>query len=176
MFLNEFNQTGKQRLSKINKFLKEEFNLSVITGFPKREKLLKLEATAEMALVRIKGSRKQFHLDPEYAKFLNIKEAVECMLKEGMYANSPAHREMKEMINASVRDLMDSGYNLDEASSECMNRFRMDNRFAHDDEYILPIVIAAAHKYMDDNSMDDGMGMDDDIGLNELIMGEMANE
>jgi len=176
MFLTEFNQTGKQRLAKINKFLKEEFNISTSKAFPKKEKLQKLKETAEMALVRIKGSSKKFHLNPEYAKFLNLKEAAECMLKEGMYANSPAHREMKEMINASVRSLMDSGYNLDEACSECMNRFRMDGRFAHDDEYVLPIVIAAAHKYMDDNNMDDGMGGPDDMGLNELVMGEMSKK
>ena len=150
MFLNEFNQTGKQRLARINKFLKEEFNMSITKGFPTSEKLLKLQETAENALIQIKGSSKKFHLHPEYAKFLNLKEAASCMLKEGMYADSPAHAEMKEMINASVRDLMDSGYNIDEAAGECMNRFRMDNRFAHDDDYVLPLVQAAAEQYMHD--------------------------
>lgn len=159
MFLNEFNQTGKQRLTRINKFLKEEFDMSITKGFPKMEKLIKLQETAEQALIRIKGSSKKFHLHPDYAKFLNLKEAATCMLKEGMYANSPAHKEMQEMIKSSVRDLMDSGYNLEEAESECMNRFRMDSRFAHDDEYVLPIIIAAAEQYMNDCNTESEMDM-----------------
>lgn len=184
MFLNEFNQTGKQRLARINKFLKEEFNMSMTKGFPTSEKLLKLQETAELALIRIKGSSKQFQLHPEYAKFLNLKEAAQCMLKEGMYAESPAYNEMKEMINASAKDLLDSGYNREEACSECMNRFRMDNRFAHDDSEILPMIVDAIQQYMSDcepgdsNGMDgiDGMGEPADSGLNELVVREMAKD
>jgi hypothetical protein len=170
MFLNEFNQTGKQRLTRINKFLKEEFNMSMTKGFPDMEKLLKLQETAELALIQIKGSSKRFHLHPDYAKFLNLKEAAACMLKEGMYADSPAHSEMKEMINASVKDLMDSGYNIDEAASECMNRFRMDNRFAHDDDYVLPLVQNAASKYMSDNDPENDMHGRADHRLNDSVM------
>jgi hypothetical protein len=59
---------------------------------------------------------------------------------------------MKEMLESTVRKLMDSGYDMDEAVSECMNRYRMDNRFAYDDDHVMPIVITAAKNYMDECS------------------------
>jgi plasmid stabilization system protein ParE len=72
---------------------------------------------------------------------------------------------------------MDSGYTVDEASAECMNRFRQDSRFAHDDEFVLPIVLKAAKDYMEAC----GMKTEDvptfpstDIG--EFLFKEMARE
>ena len=52
------------------------------------------------------------------------------------------------MLMASVPQLMDSGYTVDEASKECMNRYRQDNRFVHDDEHV-PIVLKAAKDYFE---------------------------
>lgn len=154
MFLKEFNQTGTQKIAKINRLLKEEFNVSLKTdGFPSKEKLEKLVENANNFIVKIKGSHKKFQLEPEYAKFLGIRDICETMLNEGMYAESPAYNEMKEMVCASVEELMDSGYTVDEACGECMNRYRMDNRFAYDDQHVLPIVIKAAKDYMDECGM-----------------------
>jgi hypothetical protein len=151
MFLKEFNQTGTQKIAKINKLLKEEFNVSLKTdGFPSKEKLEKLVENANNFIVKIKGSHKKFQLEPEYAKFLGIRDICETMLNEGMYAESPAYNEMKDMVGASVKELMDSGYTVDEACGECMNRYRMDNRFAYDDQHVLPIVIKAAKDYVDE--------------------------
>ena len=49
----------------------------------------------------------------------------------------PAMQEMKDNPVQEVQSLMDSGYTMDEASKECMNRFRKDSRYAHDDEFVL---------------------------------------
>ena len=134
MFLKDFNQKGTEKIAKVNKLLKEEFNVSLKTdGFPSKEKLEKLVENSNNFIVKIKGSHKKFQLEPEYAKFLGIRDICETMLNEGMYAESPAYNEMKEMVCASVKELMDSGYTMDEACGECMNRYRMDNRFAYDD-------------------------------------------
>ena len=130
MFLNEFNQTPTTKVAKINKVLLEQFGITVKTNFPSKQKLEKVLENANMALVKLRGTNKKFQLEPDYAKFLGIKEVVETMLEEGMYAKSPVHEAMCEMIRETVRSLMDSGYTMDEASSECMNRYRMDNRFA----------------------------------------------
>lgn len=181
MFLKEFNQSAANKIKKANKFLKEEFNLSV-SSFPSKKKLLKIKESTETALIKLKSSNKQFHLDPDYAKFLGIKDVVETMIQEGMYAESPKYMEMKDMITASVKELMDSGYTMDEACNECMNRFRMDNRFAYDDEHVLPIVIKAAKDYMDECSSgmiaasvgEDAVSPQTD--LNEYLMRELAKE
>ena len=181
MFLKEFNQSAANKIKKANKFLKEEFNLSV-ASFPSQKKLLKIKESAETALIKLKNSNKHFHLNPDYAKFLGIKDIVETMIQEGMYAESPKYMEMKDMITASVKELMDSGYTMDEACNECMNRFRMDNRFAYDDEHVLPIVIKAAKNYMDECSS--GMiaaSVEEDTvspqtDLNEYLMSELAKE
>jgi hypothetical protein len=154
MFLKDFNQSGKEKIAKVNKLLKEEFNVSLKTdGFPSKEKLEKLVEHANSYIVKIKGSHKKFQLEPEYAKFLGIRDICETMLNEGMYAESPAYKGMKEMVCASVEELMDSGYTMDEACGEVMNRYRMDNRFAYDDQHVLPIVIKAAKDYMESCGM-----------------------
>ena len=152
MFLNNFTQSPYKKIAKINSVLKEQFGVSVMTGFPKKAKLELVLESAENAIIRLRGTNKKFHLEPEYAKFLGIKDVVETMLHEGMYAESPAYRSMKEMIESTVRSLMDSGYTMEEAVSECMNRYRMDDRFAYDDDHVMPIVITAAKDYMEECS------------------------
>jgi len=149
MFLNEFNHTAKQKVGKINKLLKEEFGISLAKQVPSRTKLKTVLESADIALSRIRNSNKMYQVHPEYSKYLGLRAAINIMLNEGMYAESPKYNELKQMVNDSVRQLMDRGYTQDEAVSECMNRYRMDNRFAYDDQHVLPIVINAAKTYME---------------------------
>ena len=153
MYLKEFKNSPSKKIKKLNNMLSEQFGITIKTNFPSKGKLEKLAESAELALLKLRGTGKKFHLEPEYAKFLCIHDIVETMLSEGMYANSPMHEAMCEMIKETVRNLMDSGYTMDEAVGECMNRYRMDNRFAYDDEYVMPIVITSAKDYMDECSM-----------------------
>ena len=176
MFLKEFKQNANQRIKKLNKLLESEFGVSVKKDFPPKAKLIKLAEHAEKTLITLRNSNKKFQLDPDYAKFLGIKDVVEIMIAEGRYAESPKYMEMKDMVTASVQELMDSGYTMEEACTECMNRFRMDNRFAYDDEHVMPIVITAAKSYMEACS---GMretyeGVDSD--LNDRLLAELAKE
>jgi hypothetical protein len=157
MFLKEFNTTPATKVAKINKVLQEQFGITVKTNFPSRKKLEKVLENTNMALVKLRGTNKKFQLDPDYAKFLGIKDVIETMIAEGMYAKSAMHEAMCEMIKETVRSLMDSGYTMDEAVGECMNRYRMDNRFAYDDEYVLPVVITAAKSYMDECNMGEAL-------------------
>ena len=176
MFLKEFNQTPTTKVAKLNKILQEQFGISVKTNFPSKQKLEKVLEHANMALVKLRGTNKKFQLEPDYAKFLGIKDVVETMLEEGMYAKSAMHEAMCEMIKETVRSLMDSGYTIDEAASECMNRYRMDNRFAYDDEYVLPIVITAAKDYMNECSMGEGLaGGDIGATIGNTITGMPAH-
>jgi len=150
MFLQDFRETPNRKIKKINSVLKEQFGISISKGFPRKEKLEKVLESAEKAIIKLRGTNKMFHLEPDYAKFLGIKDVVETMINEGMYAESPAYMAMKEMLESTVRKLMDSGYTMDEAVGECMNRYRMDTRFAYDDDHVMPIVITAAKSYMDE--------------------------
>ena len=176
MFLKEFNQNPTTKVAKINKVLQEQFGISIKTNFPSKKKLEKVLENTNMALIKLRGTNKKFQLDPDYAKFLGIKDVIETMISEGMYAKSPAHEAMCEMIAETVRSLMDSGYTMDEAVGECMNRYRMDNRFAYDDEYVMPIVITAAKKYMDECSMGEGLaGGDMGATIGDKITGMPAH-
>ena len=157
MFLKEFNTSPATKVAKINKVLQEQFGITVKTNFPSKQKLKKVLENTNMALIKLRGTNRKFQLDPDYAKFLGIKDVVETMLEEGMYAKSPVHEAMCEMIGETIRNLMDSGYTMDEASSECMNRYRMDDRFAYDDEYVMPIVITAAKEYMEQYNMGEAL-------------------
>lgn len=182
MFLKEFNQKGVKKIAKVNKMLKEEFGVSLKTaGFPKKAKLDSLLESASKSINLIKSTNTKFQQEPEYAKFLGIKDVVETMINEGMYAESPAHTEMKEMINASVCNLMDSGYTMDEACGECMNQYRMDSRFAYDDEHVMPIILSAAKGYMEScgmkhESIEEEGEYIPETDLNDSLLRELAKE
>lgn len=182
MFLKDFNQKGASKIAKVNKMLKEEFNISLKTkGFPSKKKLDSLLEHATTCIVKIKGSHKKFQLEPEYAKYLGIKDVVETMINEGYYAESPAYNEMKEMINASVCSLMDSGYTQEEACGECMNQYRMDTRFAYDDEHVMPIVITASKNYIEScGQQHEAIEEEGDVlpetDLNDSLLRELAKE
>lgn len=177
MFIRDFNPISKTKVDKVNKLLKEHFGMSISSGFPKKEKLEKIIEMSDNAILKLKSSTKQFQIHPEYAKYMGVRYVVKEMIAENMYAESPAHQEMKKMLVASVQQLMDSGYTVDEASSECMNRYRMDNRFAYDDEYVLPIVLKAAKDYYESScseSIDELLVPETD--LNEYLLKELAKE
>ena len=182
MFLKEFNQQGVKKIAKVNKMLKEEFGVSLKTaGFPKKAKLDSLLETANKSIALIKSGKTKFQQDPDYAKFLGIKDVVETMINEGMYAESPAHSAMKEMINASVCSLMDSGYTVDEACGECMNQYRMDSRFAYDDEHVMPIILSAAKNYLEScsssmESIEEEGEYIPETDLNDSLLRELAKE
>ena len=153
MFLNDFRQQGSDKIAKVSDLLQKEFGIKLTNGFPSKSKLERIVSLSETAIDKVKDSSTKFQHNPDYVKFLGLKDVANTMLNEGQYAKSPKHNEMKETLYASVRELMDSGYTMDEASKECMNRFRQDSRFAYDDEHVLPIVITAAQEYMDEGEI-----------------------
>ena len=140
----------KTKIDKINKLLSEQFGVKIGTGFPKKEKLETVREMSNMAIVKLKGTSKQFQLEPEYAKYLGIRDVIDTMLTEGMYAESPANVKMKQHLNAEVIRLMDSGCNEQEAVSQCMVDFKKGPT-AHSEEWALPIVMMAAKQYMEQN-------------------------
>ena len=180
MFLKDFNASPQKKIAKLNKMLKEQFNMN-IAGFPSKENLEAVLETTNKQIFVIRGSNKKFHLEPEYAKFLGIKDITETMLAEGMYAESPKYNEMKQMIAASVQELMDGGYTMDEACSESMNRFRKDPRWAYDDEHVLPMVLKAGKDYMEacgmeHDAVESAVFTMPETDLNEKLLMAMAEE
>lgn len=176
MKIASLNKTGSQRIAQLNKYLKENHGVKV-TGFHSKSKLEQVRETAHKHVVRIRNSNKKFNLDPEYAKFLGVRDMIDTMLEEGVYAESPAMQKMKKSVEETVKKLMDSGYTMDEACGECMNRFRQDSRFAYDDEFVLPIVLKAAKDYMEEcgsGSMYDSAEIQTD--LSDRLLAELAKE
>ena len=170
MKIANFNQTPLDRIKKMNNYLKENHGVKV-TGFHTKNKLETVREKAEMHVVRLRNTNKKFNIDPEYAKYLGVRDVIDTMLEEGVYADSPALEGMRQELNAEVQGLMDSGYTVEEACSECMNRYRQDSRFAYDDEFVLPIVIKAAKAY---ESSCNRESIESDI--NEPVLRELAKE
>lgn len=148
MFLNEFNQTPIAKIGKLNKLLNEQFGITIKAGATSKVKLEKVLATAEKNLQAIRENTKKFQLDPDYVKFLGIKDIVNTMLSESMYAESPAYESMCNEVKTRVRELMDSGYTTTEAASQCMNEYRKDSRWCYDDAVIMPVVEMACEEYV----------------------------
>lgn len=148
MILREFNKTPSDKIKDINKLLSEQFGFSLSRKTPSKAQLEKLLENAQRALTTLRSGGKKFQLDPEYVKFLCIRDLTQTMMESGMYAESPAYNQMCEHMGETVHDLMDSGYTAEEACSECMNRYRQDSRYAYDDEYVMPIVLRAAKDYV----------------------------
>lgn len=176
MKITNFNQSPLDRIKQINSYLKENHGVKV-AGFHSKSKLETVKEKAEGNIVRLRNTNKKFNLDPEYAKFLGVRDVIDVMLKEGMYAESPAMQEMKSSLVQEVQSLMDSGYTMDEASKECMNKFRKDSRYAYDDEFVLPIVLKAAKDYMESCGMKESEALVfPETDINEFLFKEMAKE
>ena len=181
MFIRDFNQQGQNKITKINKLLSEEFGMSIKSSYPKKEKLQTILEMSDKAIIKLKDTTKNFQLEPEYAKYLGIKDVMKTMISEGMYAESPAYVEMKEKLCAEVQNLMDSGCTESEAVSQCMNTFRKNPNYCHDDEHILPIVMMAAKDYMEGGcgtheSLEEIATEGPDSELNEKLLSELAKE
>ena len=170
MKIANFNQTPLDRIKAMNDYLKENHGVKV-SGFHTKNKLETVREKAEMHVVRLRNTNKKFNLDPEYAKYLGVRDVIDTMLEEGVYADSPALEGMRQELNAEVQNLMDGGYTVDEACAECMNRYRQDPRYAYDDQFVLPIVIKAAKAY---ESSCNRESIESDI--NEPVLRELAKE
>jgi hypothetical protein len=147
MFLQEFTTSTNKKIDSLNKLLSEQYSISV--GVVTKKQLEKLRETANNALVQLRGSNKKFQLNPDYAKFLGIRDITETMLNEGVYAESPAYDSMCNEIAERVRHYMDEGCSMDEACGMCMRDCRKDTRFNWPDTVLLPLVTKAAESYME---------------------------
>jgi uncharacterized protein YoxC len=152
--------------------------MSIKTSFPKKEKLNNILEMSNKAIIKLKDSSKNFQLEPEYAKFLGIKDIMQTMIAEGMYAESPANIQMKEKLCAEVQQLMDSGCTESEAVTNCMVNFKKGPT-AHSEEWALPIVMMAAKQYMQDSnceSLEEIAVEGPNTDLNEYLLSELAKE
>ena len=180
MFIRDLNQQGQTKIDKINKLLSEEFGMSIKSSYPKKEKLDKILEMSEMAIVKLKDTKKQFQLEPEYAKYLGIKDVMKTMIAEGMYAESPANIEMREMLCAEVQSLMDGGCTESEAVSQCMLKFRKSD-MTHSDDYILPMIKVFAREYMESGCGSHSESIEEvaegpNSDMNETLLSELAKE
>jgi len=139
--------------------LKEHFGTSIKAEFPTKERLMRMLESSNQAVIQIRNTGKKFHLDPEYAKFLGLRDVIDTMLSEGMYISSPAHKEMSDMLRNSCRKLIDSGYTDDEARAQCMNAYRQDPRWAFDDSYVQPLVDQYINEYKEECTMAEAPAM-----------------
>ena len=177
MFIKDFQQTNVEKIASLQKTLKEEFGIAIVNKYPSEDKLKLLRDSADRKIVSIKGSTQKFQLEPEYIKYLGIRDLSATMLAEGMYAESPAYMEMKQNLMAGVKSLMDSGYTMEEASSECMNRYRMDPRYAFDDDHVKTIILKAAKDYMESSCGSRNEAIEEaNTELNEYLLSELAKE
>ena len=147
MFLNEFNQTQIGRIESINKMLSEEFGIKINPGAVNLEKLMKINETAKLALYKIRGSKKKFQLEPEYAKYLGLKDISETMIVEGYYESSPGYKALEAKIYERIMELCNSGYTAEEARSQCMNEVRQDPSHCYEDSCTEGMVMAAIKKF-----------------------------
>jgi hypothetical protein len=178
MFIRDFNQNGQSKIDKINKLLKEEFGMNIKSSYPEKAKIENLLEMSKQAIVKLKDSSKNFQIQPEYAKYLGIRDIMETVLSEGLYADSPANIQMKEKLCAEVQQLMDGGCTESEAVSNCMVNFKKGPT-AHSEEWALPIVMMAAKQYMQASnceSLEEIATEGPNTELNEYLLSELARE
>lgn len=178
MNITDFNPTGKTKLDKMNKLLKEQFGIK-LNSAPERKKLDRVMETANQALIQIRGSQKKFHLDPEYIKFLGLRDAAETMIAEGNYVKSPAYEAMAESLRQTIRELMDAGYSKNDACAETMNRARMNGAWAFAEDVMSPIVASAATQYVAEYEVANDPALveyDTASNMTDALIAEMARE
>ena len=147
MFLKEFTTSTNKKIDSLNNLLNEQYSIKV--GLVTKNQLEKLHETANSALLQIRGSNKKFQLNPDYAKFLGLRDLTETMLNESMYAEGPAYESMCNEVRTRIQEYMDEGCDMAEACGMCMRDCRKDSRFNWPDTVLLPIVTKAAEDYME---------------------------
>ncbi len=178
MNITDFNPTGKTKLDKMNKLLSEQFGIK-LNSAPQRKKLERVMETANSALIQIRGSQKKFHLDPEYIKFLGLRDAAETMLAEGNYVKSPAYEAMANSLRTTIQELMDAGYSKDDACAETMNRARMNGAWAFAEDVMSPIIASAATQYVAEYEVANDPALveyDAASNMSDALVAEMARE
>ena len=175
MFLKEFNITPTKKVLKLNKFLKEQFGVSLKSDFPSQKKLNRIIEHADTVIMTLRNSGKKFQLDPEYAKFLGIREVAQTMIAEGMYAESPAYESMCNEVQMRVQELMDKGCSDEEACSMCMHDYRADPNKRWPEELVLPIVLKAARSYVEACNMKHESTLPE-TDLSQRLLSELAKE
>ena len=178
MNITDFNPTGKTKLGKMNKLLSEQFGIK-LNSAPQRKKLERVMETANSALIQIRGSQKKFHLDPEYIKFLGLRDAAETMLAEGNYVKSPAYEAMANSLRTTIQELMDAGYSKDDACAETMNRARMNGAWAFAEDVMSPIIASAATQYVAEYDIANDPALvefDAAANMSDALIAEMARE
>ena len=124
MILREFSSTPTQSINKLNQRLNEQYGITVKQRVYTKSKLEALRENALKNIQRLKLENHKFQLDPDYAKYLGVKDITEIMLREGMYRNGRAYREAEEFIRETFMGLIDVGYVDAAARSETLNRCR----------------------------------------------------
>lgn len=147
MFLNEFNKTPISKVARLNKMLSEEFGIKINPGTVNLSKLMKINETAKSALYKIRGSKKKFQLEPEYAKYLGLRDISETMIVEGYYESSPGYQALEAKIYERVTELCNAGYTAEEARSQCMNEVRQDPSHCYEDSCTETMVMSAIGKF-----------------------------
>ncbi len=135
--------------------------------------------TANQALIQIRGTQKKFHLDPEYIKFLGLRDAAETMINEGNYVKSPAYEAMANSLRTTIQELMDAGYSKDDACAETMNRARMNGAWAFAEDVMSPIVASAATQYVAEYEVANDPALveyDAASNMSDALIAEMARE
>ena len=176
MILREFNQSPIAKINKINKLLNEQFGIKVQPGKVSLDKLQKINESANTALYKIRGSAKKFHLDPDYAKYLGLRDITETIIKEGYYPQSEGYKALEAKIAERVKHLMDCGYTTEEACSQCMNEVRMDGTHCYEDGVTKPMVMAAVKAYEAACGMSEEAVSEASTDLNDRLLAELAKE
>lgn len=149
MLLEQFNKKGRAKVSQLNDYLMENHNMTISKNkFPRKLTLQRLRENAEVNLVKIKGSNKKFQLEPDYAKFLCIKNITDEMLNEGIYDGSHRQRVMKRFVSEKVRNLLENGSSPREAIETSTSLYQRNSDFTFSNEYVTPVAIDAAEKYL----------------------------
>lgn len=149
MLLEEFDKDGIEKISRFNDFLFENYDLTISKNkFPRRSTLEKLRENAANNLIKIKGSKKEFHLEPEYAKFLGIKNIAEQMINEGVYDSSDRFRTMRRLVTDGVRSSLKKGKSIQETIENAVQTYKQNTDYAFNNEYTIPVVKDAIKKYL----------------------------
>ena len=175
MKLQEFNKQPAKTIQRLNTILSEQFGIAIKPGTASLDKLQKLNSTANNALIKIRGSGKKFHLEPEYAKYLGIRDLTNTLIMEGYYPASEGYKAMEMKIAERVEKLMNMGYTSEEAVSQCMNEVRLDSSHCYEDAVTKPMVMSAVKAYEASCGMREATELPE-TDLNPSLLSELAKE
>ena len=132
MEVKHLNSDNLTRLSKLQNYLTENYDINVKKVLPK-QKLEQAYQNVEKRLVNLRNKSNKFQQDPNYGMNIMVRDALGIMINEGLYYEGETYRRLMDELYEYSCQLAESGDDYDTVMDSCNKKYEaMPARYPKD--------------------------------------------